>query len=259
MEKYQGNLNFGRRPILLCLCLCLCCSLANAEPSDAQRLERLNAAFKTIEADAVTSRVLNGLGVMIEGGAIITFGVVFFSPPYFGTTDVTKVGEGLFIGIGVAAGITGFVLIFIPTKFETFPKKYNAMPNSSEDEIRDKVAVGETTLAQLRSDAFNQRMLTGISGAIGGGLFLAQFVKNLLASMLLPSSFYIPGLILFGAGSAFMLTVSLINILVESVPEKQAAEYEQWKSGNSTAGVSSAHPQIAFRAWGLGAAFSLSF
>lgn len=200
--------------------------LAAQQASDTEKLTRLDNHLGNIARDAETSRVVSGAvligsGVLFAGGGLYVYTIPTDS--FVFTEDVRNIIGGVCIGTGVVFGVIGG-LALIPSDFETVPQRFSAMPQTTEDEMKAKVAAGETDLQSLADKAqFNQFMEAGsyITVGIAALLYLPDYENlNIYEAVL-------------DAG------LGVVELFVQSVPERENQAYKTWKSGLADAGQAS--------------------
>jgi hypothetical protein len=201
------------------------CSVALAQDTDREKLNRLTAHLASIEEDARVGRTIGG-GVCIGVGVLVGAGGVLITETMPGlSSDDRLLYDAVFAGTGALTVVTGVLVLTLPSEYEILPGKFKKLPEENPEEIRKKINMGEVYLEKLAKDAERDRL-------ISGGIMVAMGVAELAfyfftkpedtgKDTLAHNVFLYQGIINCGSG--------LITISIKSSPETEYDFYTTWK------------------------------
>lgn len=199
-----------------------------------EKLIRLETHLEKIRQEYAYTRVLGGGGLMVAGAFIAGAGSAL-SYYYLPDGDSPGIVASRNIGIAVSAGygavlfVPGVLMLALKPDYETMPEQFARQPESTADEVRDKIVRGEVTLQSLADKARFERFLTAGLLGIGGGvsMYLAAMTQATYGDLYGPPSIAIdPN---FSTGVSY-LALAVLRFVLDSTPENENKTYLQWKA-----------------------------
>ncbi len=220
--------------ILLSLVLSYICFAAGAQPSAAERAEKLDAYLSALSTEQLVERMIVG-GAGIGTGIWTLSGFAGYSS--FGAVNIIVqaynilgiAGGVSFIGIGVWSFIT-------PWEYETLYSRFTAYPSDTETELEARATVGEVLLDKASVFGYQLRIGSGLLGLIFGsiipGAALVDWIKGEPWDFSDP---YRASSTSMFWGSIGLLAVGAACLVFVSSAERYSREYGEWKNGKPEA------------------------
>jgi hypothetical protein len=207
--------------------------------SPEEQLARLDTHLEKIRKENEFSRLLGGWSLVGVGTLVGVGGTVLAQSVSFPATDgayQTSFRNGLTAVSWLYGGVLlvpGTLVLVLKSDHETMPERYNAAPSGSEDEKRQKVAVGEVTLRGLADKAKFERYLTaGLLGLAGGAALASRLASPGGTSGYGPSLAGTSDPTVYTA--VFYLGAAALKAFLPSTSENENEAYLRWKQASGT-------------------------
>jgi hypothetical protein len=206
------------------------------------QLARLDTHLEKIRKETEFGRLVGG-GSLVGMGALVGLGgTVLAQSVSFSVADdpnssayQTSLRNGVTAVAWIYGGaliIPGALVLLLKTDYETMPERYAAAPSGTDEEKRQKVAIGEVTLRGLADKGKFERYLTAGLLGLAGGAALASKIAS-------PGSSYYPGTSAGGTDPALYagilyLGAAALKAFLPSTSENENEAYLRWKQAPAT-------------------------
>ena len=203
-----------------------------------EELVRLDTHLEKIRKENEFGRLLGG-GSLVGMGALVGLGGTVLAqslsfpvaddPNSSYQTSLRNTVTAVSLLYGGTLLIPGVLVLVLKSDYETMPERYAAAPAGTDDEKRQKVAMGEVTLRGLADKGkFERYLAAGLLGLAGGATLASKVASPGNSSFAMAGT---PDPTLYTA--VFYLGAAALKAFLPSTPENENEAYLRWKQAPS--------------------------